>query len=254
MSTRPPEPPEPDAFARTLRSELVDALAAAGSPHRAVEQRLYMKSTMEYHGVPMATVKQISKELATKHTPTSVAQWQAACLHVWRSAEKREERYFCETWTGLREAEPWQTRSTISMYEEMIVTGAWWDLVDWLAVHRMGHLLLRHRGAVAPILKTWSTGDLHTPGNLWKRRTAILSQNRHKQATDFGFLVDVIEPSIASNEFFLRKAIGWALREHAKTNAAAVVAFVVDHKDRLSGLSKREALKHAPPEVRASVL
>jgi 3-methyladenine DNA glycosylase AlkD len=247
--------------AQALRRDLVDALTRAGNPHRAVEQRLYLSSArhsaaarlranaaMDFHGVAMPVVRQISKGLAAKHSPATVDQWRDACLLLWRGAMKREERYFCETWTGLKVAKAWQTPALISLYEEMIVTGAWWDLVDWLATHRMGDLLLRHRAAVAPTLRAWSVSD-----DLWKRRAAILSQNRHKQATDFGFLVEVIAPSVDSKEFFLRKAIGWALRDHARVDAGAVHRFVVDHADRLSGLSKREALKHFPPEVRAAV-
>ncbi len=238
-----------DPQARALRHELVAALGAAGNPHRAVEQKLYMKSAMDFHGVPKPTVQKISQELSTKYAPTSMAQWQATALFLWRNTEKREERYFVDVWTGLRVAKPWQIPSTINMYEEMIATGAWWDLVDPIATHRIGTLLLNHRPALAPVLLAWSVDD-----DFWKRRTAILSQNRHKERTDFGFLAAVIEPSLDSKEFFLRKAIGWALREHAKTDAAAVVDYVVAHKDRLSGLSKREALKHAPDDVRRSVL
>lgn len=232
-----------------LQQELRAALKQAGSPHRAVEQKLYMKSTMDFYGVPMPGVRQISKELAAKHSPATVEQWRDAGLLIWRGAEKREERYFCDTWTGLRVAKPWQTPDVISMYEEMIVTGAWWDLVDGIATHRIGDLLLRHRAAVAPTLRAWSVGD-----DLWKRRTAILSQNRHKQATDFAFLQEMMAPSLSSTEFFLRKAIGWALRDYAKVDANAVYVYVAAHKDQLSGLSKREALKHAPDDVRRSVL
>lgn len=234
--------------AKALQAELRAALKTAGSPHRAVEQKLYMKSTMDFHGVPMLGVRQISRDLAAKHNPTTVDQWRDACLLIWREAEKREERYFCETWTAIKVAKPWQTAALVPMYEEMIITGAWWDLVDWLATHRMGDLLLKDRATLSPILRQWSTGD-----DLWKRRTAILSQNRHKQQTDFAFLTEMIAPSMSSKEFFLRKAIGWALREYAEVDAAAVTAFVVDHKDALSGLSKREALKHAPADVKASV-
>ena len=247
---------EASPFAQTLRTELVAALSRAGDPAKAVQQKAYMKSTMDYHGVAMVEVKRIATALAKKHPPKTTEQWQEACLHIWRAAKKREERYFCEVWTGQSAARAWQVPGLVPMYEDMIVSGAWWDLVDWLAAHRMGTLLLKHRDAIAPVLRAWSTDD-----NIWKRRTAILSQLRHKGETDFAFLVEVIEPSLevsvgarqrpagaiarsATDDFFLRKAIGWALREHVRSDRAAVVSWVKANEARLSGLSRREALKH----------
>ncbi len=234
--------------ADALQRELRDALKKAGSPHRAVEQKLYMKSAMDYHGVGMDAVRQISKDLTAKYNPATVEQFETACRLIWRQADKREERYFCDTWTAQKAAKAWQTPERVPLYEEMIVSGAWWDLVDGLATHRMGDIFLQHRAAMTPILRSWSIDN-----DMWKRRTAIISQNRHKQATDWAFLQEAIAPSIDSKEFFLRKAIGWALRDYARVDADAVFRFVDDNKDKLSGLSKREALKHAPAEVRDSV-
>lgn len=249
---------EATPFARQLRGALVAALARAGDPTRAAAQKAYMKSTMDCHGVAMAEVKKIAKEVAKKHPPKTTEQWQEACLYVWHAAEKREERYFCEEWTGLAIARAWQVPALMPMYEDMIVSGAWWDLVDWLAAHRVGTLLLKYRAVLAPVLRAWSTDD-----NIWKRRTAILSQIRHKADTDFAFLQAVIEPSLevaeggrarpggsdlrqrtAMDDFFLRKAIGWALREYGAVDGDAVRAWVKENEARLSGLSRREALKH----------
>ncbi len=79
--------------------------------------------------------------------------------------------------------------------------------------------------------------------NVWKRRTAILAQLRSKHATDRKLLADVVEPSVDEPEFFLRKGIGWALREFSKTDPVWVIEFIATHSG-LSGLSRREALKH----------
>lgn len=232
----------------SLRAELIAAFQRAGDPERAAQQQRYMKSSMPYFGVPMDDVKRISKAVTRAHPPANVDAFERTTLEVWRAAEHREERYFCETWTGMT-TKHWQTPALLPMYTEMIVTGAWWDLVDWLAIHRVGGLLLTHRQAMKPALEAFAHDD-----NMWKRRTAILSQNRHKEATDFAWLCAVITPSIDSDEFFLRKAIGWALREYAAIDPTAVLAFVATHKDRLSGLSKREALKHVDDDIRAPLL
>ncbi len=122
--------------------------------------------------------------------------------------------------------------------EEMIVTGAWWDYVDAIAGRALGVLLGAHARPAGTLLRAWAVSD-----NVWKRRSAILAQLRSKRATDTQLLTDVIEPSIGEQEFFLRKGIGWALREYSKTDPEWVIAFVGAHPD-LSRLSRREALKH----------
>jgi 3-methyladenine DNA glycosylase AlkD len=120
----------------------------------------------------------------------------------------------------------------------MIVTGAWWDTVDVIAPKLVGGLLRRHPKELRKVLLSWSKGD-----DLWKRRSAILAQLDFKRDTDMDFLCACIEPSLSSREFFLRKAIGWSLRQYARVDPKAVVRYVRAKKDELSPLAKREALK-----------
>ena len=118
------------------------------------------------------------------------------------------------------------------------------DSIDPVA-HRVGLLLRRYPEPIRATMLAWSRSD-----DLWKRRASIICQNRFKANTDLGLLYACIEPSLASREFFLRKAIGWALRQYAGTDPAEVVRYVAAHQDRLSGLSQREALKNVPAELR----
>ena len=113
----------------------------------------------------------------------------------------------------------------------------------------MGTLLANDLATMKPILKRWSKDE-----HLWKRRTAILSQLTFKEDTDLAFLFATMMPSLERKEFWLRKAIGWALRQQARTHEAEVLAFVREHKDVLSGLTKREALKHYPEKIRAALV
>ena len=122
---------------------------------------------------------------------------------------------------------------------EMIVTGAWWDYVDIIAAHRLSAILQRQGAAMKREMLGWSTN-----ANMWKRRSAILCQLKAKEQTDLEFLYACIEPSLDSQEFFLRKAIGWALRQYAWTDPEEVRRYVARNKERLSGLSRREALKN----------
>jgi 3-methyladenine DNA glycosylase AlkD len=128
----------------------------------------------------------------------------------------------------------------------MIVTGAWWDLVDGIAGHRLGRLLRLFPREMRREMLAWSRSD-----DLWKRRGAILCQLTFKRDTDLDLLYAVIEPALSSREFFLRKAIGWALRQHAWTDPREVRRYVREHESELSGLSKREALRNVAPVARA---
>ncbi len=221
-------------FLRPLRA----ALAAAGDPARAEGGRAYLKSEMPLHGVGAPELRRICRETFAGATFAGAGELHAEVLAIWRGARFREERYAAIELTGARAARPFQTPAALPMYEEMIVTGAWWDLVDVLATRRVGGILRSHPAAMKPKLLAWSRDP-----DLWKRRTAILAQNRHEQATDLALLYACIAPSIASKEFFLRKAIGWALRQVAWWNPAEARRYVATHPE-LSGLAKREALKN----------
>ena len=125
------------------------------------------------------------------------------------------------------------------MYEDLIVTGAWWDYVDEIAARRVGPILRAAPERVAPVMRAWATD-----GDLWRRRTAILCQLGAHQAVDRDLLEDCLEPNFSDREFFIRKAIGWALRDFARQDPDWVRGFVDQHADRLSPLSYREATKH----------
>ena len=112
-----------------------------------------------------------------------------------------------------------------------------------MAADRVGPILLRHRAVVTPMMRADAVDD-----HLWVRRTAILAQLKHREETDLDLLADVIDANLEGSrfgrEFFIRKAIGWALRQHARVDPQWVRAFVEARGDRLCGLSRREALKH----------
>ena len=222
---------------KRLRAEMV----RAGDPARAEGARQYMKSEMPFHGVPAPALRAICKRVFAEHPLPDAAAWRESVLGVWRGAKFREERYAAIGLAGDRRAREFEDLLALPMYEEMIVTGAWWDTVDSIASHRIGALLRRHPAAMRKTLLAWSRCD-----NLWKRRTAILAQLGFKQETDLPFLYACIEPSLESKEFFLRKAIGWALRQYAWTDPDEVIRYVRAKGDALSPLSRREALKNTP--------
>lgn len=214
------------------------ALAELADSERAAQQQRYMKSAMPYHGVAMGDVRAIGARLCAQVDISGFEDWRREVLGLWSGARFREERYVAIQLCGERRAKAHQTLRALPLYEQLIVEGAWWDLVDELAIHRLGALLQREPAPMRRELVAWSRCD-----NLWKRRSAIVSQVRAKARTDFELLAACIEPALESNEFFLRKAIGWALRSYADVDAPTVRAYVERHAERLSGLSKREALR-----------
>jgi 3-methyladenine DNA glycosylase AlkD len=199
----------------------------------------YMKSAMPYRGVSSPELKRIWRRLFAEHRLASADEWTQVALTLWRGAAFREERYAAIALTDLRTYATYRTIKALPMVEEMIVTGAWWDLVDPLATHHLGDILRSDRRRVTPLLKRWARGD-----DMWKRRAAILSQICCKADIDLALLYDCIEPNLAHTDFFIRKAIGWALRQHAWVDAREVRRYVRAHKQEMSGLSVREALKN----------
>jgi len=124
----------------------------------------------------------------------------------------------------------------LPLLEELIHSGAWWDLVDELGAHRVGAVLAKAPARVKPVLRRWSRGR-----DLWLRRAAILAQLKHRDATDVDLLFDVIAPAVDEKELFHRKAIGWALRELASWKPDAVERWLAAHEGRAAGLTVREA-------------
>jgi 3-methyladenine DNA glycosylase AlkD len=224
---------------RKLIRALRDALRDLADPARAPAMQAYMKSEMPYLGIAATPFRKAAKALFAAYPLDTLEDWRDTVLALWRGAKYREERYAAIELAGYRTYRHFQTLQALAMYEEMITTGAWWDYVDTIASHRLGELLRRHPEELPAILREWSVSD-----DLWKRRSAILAQLSFKADTDLKLLYDCMRPSLDRREFFLRKAIGWALRQHAWTDPKEVRRYIKANEKKLSPLSKREALKN----------
>ena len=221
-----------------MRRDLIATLDAVGDRERAQQQQRYMKSEMPYHGVTSPEIKKISKALFANHPMASRGEWESTVNELWRRATRREQRYVAVSLAEHKPYKQWLDLDALPMIEEMIVTGAWWDFVDALASHHVWHIFSNDRQATRPILMSWTADE-----DMWRRRTSIIVQLRAKSDTDEELLFTAIEASLESKEFFLRKAIGWALREYSKTAPSVVIDYVAANEDHLSGLSRREALR-----------
>jgi 3-methyladenine DNA glycosylase AlkD len=220
---------------QTIRRRLADA----ADPEKAPQMQAYMKSAMPYRGVSSPLLKRLCREAFTAYRLASASEWQRVVLELWRRAAFREERYAAVLLTQARAYRDFHTFSSVPMFEEMIVTGAWWDFVDTLAGHNLGDILRAEPRRMSRLMRRWARD-----ANIWKRRSAILCQLGFKRDTDLELLYDCIEPNLAHRDFFIRKAIGWALRQYAWTDPKEVRRYVKANRDRLSPLSVREALKN----------
>jgi 3-methyladenine DNA glycosylase AlkD len=221
-----------------LMTAIRSGLRTAADPVRAAWAQAYLKSEMPSLGVRVPEVRRIVKAAAAGLHRPGVDELKATVLELWRGATWREERYAAIDLTGLRPAAG--ELGMLAVYEEIIRSGAWWDLVDGVA-HRLRGLLQAHPEEMTPVLRRWSTDP-----DLWIRRASITAQLGAKSATDPALLAAVIEANLADPEFFIRKAIGWALRDYAKADPDWVRAFVRRHGERLSPLSRREAVRNLP--------
>ncbi|HEV8377705.1 MAG TPA: DNA alkylation repair protein [Tepidisphaeraceae bacterium] len=222
-----------------LLAALRKRLRKQGNPAKAPAMQAYMKSQMPYLGIWSVPLRKICKDVFGQFALGRFEEFRDTILVLWRGAKFREERYAAIELSGHKSYECYQTLRVLPVYREMITTGAWWDYVDPIAVHRLGRLLQRYPKQMARKMRVWSTSK-----NLWLRRSAIIAQLTFKRDTDLDLLYDCIEPAIGEKEFFLRKAIGWALRQHAWTDSAEVIRYVKENRSRLSPLSIREALKN----------
>lgn len=239
-----------DALVHEIRA----TLAEAGDADQGQQMQHYMKSTMPYRGVPMSALRPALGAVLSRHPLPDEESWQATLLELWDGADFREERYAALALARDRRYVAYLQVHTLDLLEHLVRTGAWWDLVDETATHLVRDVLVTHREQATPIMRAWAEAD-----DLWVRRAALLCQVGTREDCDEDLLLTVIEANLDGStrttpplspygrEFFVRKAIGWALRDHARTSPEWVRAFVAAHEATLSGLSRREALKHLGP-------
>jgi 3-methyladenine DNA glycosylase AlkD len=222
--------------ATRARSFAASALAGAADPAKASGMQAYMKTDMPFYGVQKPSRKLILRQLVRDFPPADREEYQELVLALW-DLPHREEKYLA---LGVaRHFAEHVTPSSLPLYRRLIVEGAWWDFVDEIATQLIRRLIVEHPDQTWPVVDRWIDD-----ADMWLRRTAILCQIGARERTDTGRLFAFCERRAFESEFFIRKAIGWALREQARTDPEAVARFVVEHRDRLSGLSYREATKH----------
>ena len=193
----------------------------------------YMKDRYDYFGIKSPLRKEIYREHKLKYGLIPPTETDVIIKWCWQQPQ-REYQYFAMEFLGkaVKNAD----EDIIKLYVYMIANKSWWDTVDYIAANLVGAYLRRFPERTMELTTHWMASN-----DMWLQRTCLLFQLKYKSATDTGLMHNFIDQLAVSKEFFLRKAIGWVLREYSKTDTEFVIDYVKKHP--MSGLSQREALK-----------
>ena len=222
-------------LADDVLTRLVPALAAHRDPARAQGQGAYMRDRFPFLGLTTAARRAVDRAVLVGLPRPGEDDLRAIALRCWELPEREYQYFACDL---LRAHQRVTGPGFLDPLRALITTKSWWDTVDPLATGVVGGLVRRYP-ELAAAMDEWSADQ-----DLWLVRTAILHQLHYGAGTDAERLFDYCTRQAAHQDFFVRKAIGWALRHYARTDPAAVRAYVDAHRDRLSPLSVREATKH----------
>ncbi|MBP6757703.1 MAG: DNA alkylation repair protein [Flavobacterium sp.] len=214
---------------------LENAFLKNSHPENAEAMAKYMRNLFPFFGIKTEDRRQIFKTI-WKENQQEVAENTREIAWKLFTKTQRELQY-CGIEILIKELKNNYQKDDIQLIEKLVITNSWWDSVDTIAKYILGQYLLEYPLKTKNVIERFSNSD-----NMWLNRSAILFQLGYKQKTNFDILKSECEKHKNSNEFFIQKAIGWALREYAKTNPEAVRIFVVNNN--LKPLSKKEALKN----------
>ena len=212
--------------------ELLAELKRHANPERAVPMAAYMKHRFDYLGIAKPQLMRICKSFFKGATQADV-DWRFV-QQCW--ANPHRELQYCAL-EYLRAVQSKLTPPDIPRLQQLITTKSWWDTADFLD-RIVGGIALVYPEVNAALL-AWSQSD-----NIWLRRVAIDHQLLRKEKTDTALLEQILRNNLGQTEFFINKAIGWALRDYSKTNPQWVRTFIDKHHSHMAKLSIREASKY----------
>lgn len=210
-----------------------EALRPLANDNNASAMKAYMRGQFDYFGIKAGPRREVVKPQFLKNALPTVHELQAIVNDCWRQPQREFQMVAIDL---LIKQKHLISPSLLPDIERWILTKSWWDTIDMIAVNVAGALALTSPKETQPFIQKWRENE-----NFWLRRTAILFQLKYKSKTDVELLTAVITENQFDKEFFIQKAIGWALREYSKTDAEFVRELLI--QQAIDGLAKREALK-----------
>jgi 3-methyladenine DNA glycosylase AlkD len=218
-----------------MLERLIRTYSAARDPERAVQAAAYMRDQFPFLGISAPARRALDRTVVAGLPRPTRSELQEVALACWKLPEREYQYFACDR---LRANVAVPGPDFLPVVRTLITTKSWWDTVDVLATRFVGGLVERHP-ALGAEMDRWVADP-----DLWVARTAILHQLHYGPRTDTDRLFGYCTQQAAHPDFFIRKAIGWALRHYARTDPEAVRRYVRDHRAVLSPLSIREASKH----------
>jgi len=219
--------------------DFIDALQESFIKHSSPENKLameaYMKHKFEFYGIKSPDRKSIQKEIFSNHKNEVSENCRTIVKKLFKLSQR--EFHYCAMEIMEKFLRKNYLQKDIVLIEHLLTTHSHWDTVDFIAKHILGNYLLIHPNKTEEVIKNFSNSE-----HMWHNRSAILFQLGYKEKTNSDILFRECKKHSASKEFFIKKAIGWALREYAKVNPDIVLKFA--NNNSLSTLSRKEALKH----------
>ena len=224
--------------ARATADLITDELRAIARPERAVQEKAYLKSDLEFLGASVWEIRRVVQAFA-KGTPLTHDEVIALAEALW--SEPMHERRMAAV--ALLELHPWLlSPADLPLVERLLRESRTWALVDGLATDVVGGILAASPLKVTPVLDRWATDP-----DFWIRRTSLLAELRPLRAgSEMEPFLRRADAMLDEKEFFIRKAIGWVLREVGRRRQAEVVAWITPRTHRASGVTMREVVRHLP--------
>lgn len=234
--------------AHGLVAEVERRLAPLGTPARAQGEKAYLKSDLDFLGVPMQPLRQFAAALLQERPELAGGALRRAVLALWQPRIHELRTVAIELLARRREL----VVADLELFEGLLRDARTWAYVDTIATRLVAEVVERHgaEAEVAATLDRWAVDP-----DFWLRRTAMLAllPQLRRGAGDWPRFVRYADAQLADREFFLRKAIGWILREVGKQRPTLVVEFLAPRLARTSALTLREAVKYLPEEAKANL-
>ncbi len=212
---------------------LIDRFESHANAEKARQMKAYVKDHFDYLGLPSPLRRELSKSFYAEEGYPEPDLVRAITEKCWKMPYREYQSFAMELMVRMKKK---LGHDAIYLYEQLITDKSWWDSIDLIAPSLVGYHFLEYPEERLDYINKWIAS-----GNIWLQRSCILFQLKYKLDTDTRLLTSIIMELKDSKEFFIRKAIGWSLREYSKTDPGFVIRFVQNHD--LSGLSHREALK-----------